>query len=86
VEGAVTAAPEGNGQAPEAKPEPADSGEPPASDGAAESPPDEGAKAKPRGRGRPRSRAKAGNGAAAETEGSAASPAREPSEAGEPTS
>jgi len=86
----------GNGQSSGAKPEapksgtqPADDGAAeasPASDGAAESPPAAEAKPKTRGRGRPRTRAKAANGAADDGDDSGASPANEPSEAGEPGS
>ncbi len=86
VDGAtIRAAPAGNGQAPEAKPEaakPSSAGDgedesPPSTvdpgeapaDGAAESAPAGESKPKTRGRGRPRTRAKAGNGAAAKADG-----------------
>jgi len=90
--GASTSTPDGNGQAPEVKAQPAPAGKPSAGDGAAEAAPAEAPlvdekKDRPRGRGRPRARAKTGNGAAAEgdVEGPAAPASGDPDEAGEPT-
>jgi len=86
---ASTAASEGNGQAPEAKPGTEEGDEPSVADGEAKAAPVKEAKAKPRGRGRPRTRAKAGNGAAAvegDAEGAVTPASGEPCKAGEPSS
>ncbi len=76
---ASPAAPEGNGQAPEAGLTAEEDGE------AAKASPPEEAKPKARGRGRPRTRAKAGSGAAAkdESDGAANPETGEPCKAGE---
>ena len=84
--GAVAPAADGNGQAPQAKPEAAEAAvevvEAPAADGQSDDAPAPEKKAKPRGRGRPRTRAKAGNGAA-EAESDPGAESSQPCEAGE---